>query len=125
MGYGLVSIGCVHAIVATIGHADTVSGLLGALAPTGCLILLGGGQDALAVPIGPMVVGQRHIAGSLTGSLYVSERTLNFSVLAGVHAQVEVVAFDWANEAYQRMKSGQAKFRVVLSMFEPSRVDDT
>jgi alcohol dehydrogenase len=112
----LKQIGGAQAIVATIGHSATVSALLGALAPTGRLVLLGGGKDPLAVPIGPMVVGERSIAGSITGSPYESERTLNFSVLAGVQAEVEVVPFDQANEAYQRLKSGEAKFRVVLSM---------
>jgi alcohol dehydrogenase len=117
----LEAIGGAQAIVATIGHAATVSGLLGALAPRGRLVLLGGGKDPLAVPIGPLVVGERSIAGSITGSPYESERTLNFSVLAGVKPQVEVVPFERAAEAYQRLKSGQAKFRVVLSMREPTR----
>jgi len=116
----LKQLGGAQAIVATIGHAATVSGLLGALAPMGRLVVLGGGKEPLAVPIGPMVVGERSIAGSITGSPHESERTLNFSVLAGVQPKVEVVPFDRANEAYQRMKSGQAKFRVVLSMLEPT-----
>ncbi len=121
----LKQIGGAQAIVATIGHAATVSALLGALAPTGRLVLLGGGKDPLAVPIGPMVVGERSIVGSITGSPHENERTLNFSVLAGVQPQVEVVPFDRANEAYQRLKSGQAKFRVVLSMLGPTRLEAT
>ena len=45
-----------------------------------------------------------------------SERTLDFSVLAGVQPQVEVVPFERAHDDYQRLKSGPAKFRVLLSM---------
>lgn len=117
----LKEIGGAQAIVATIGHAATVSSLLGILAQTGRLILLDGGKDPLAVPIAPMVAGERSIVGSITGSPHENERTLNFSVLAGVRTQVEVVPFDRANEAYQRLKSGQAKFRIVLSMLAPTR----
>ncbi|RVT50895.1 alcohol dehydrogenase catalytic domain-containing protein [Rubrivivax albus] len=112
----LKQLGGAQAIVATIGHAATVSALLGALAPTGRLVLLGGGKEPLAVPIGPLVVGERSIAGSITGTPHESERTLDFSVLAGVQPRVEVVPFERAPDAYQRLKSGQAKFRVVLSM---------
>ncbi len=119
----LKQIGGAQAIVATIGHSATLAGLLGALAPTGRLVLLSGSKDPLAVPMGPMVVGERSIAGSITGSPHESERTLNFSVLAGVQAEVEVMPFELANEAYQRLKSGAAKFRVVLSMLEASRAD--
>lgn len=112
----LQQLGGAQAIVATIGHSATVSALLGSLAPTGRLVLLGGGKDPLAVPIGPVVVGERSIAGSMTGTPHEAERTLDFSVLAGVQPKVEIVPFLQAQEAYQRLKSGQARFRVVLSM---------
>jgi alcohol dehydrogenase len=112
----LRQLGGAQAIIATIGHPATVSALTGALAPTGRLVLLGGAKDPLAVPIGPMVVGERSIVGSITGTPHESERTLDFSVLAGVQPQVEVVPFERAHDAYQRLKSGQARFRVVLSM---------
>jgi alcohol dehydrogenase len=112
----LKQLGGAQAIIATIGHPATVSALPGALAPTGQLVLLGGAKDPLVVPIGPMVVGERSIVGSITGTPHESERTLDFSVLAGVQPQVEVVPFERAHDAYQRLKSGQAKFRVVLSM---------
>jgi alcohol dehydrogenase len=112
----LRQLGGAQAIIATIGHPATVSALTGALAPTGRLVLLGGAKDPLAVPIGPMVVGERSIVGSITGTPHESERTLDFSVLAGVQPRVEVVPFERAHDAYQRLKSGQARFRVVLSM---------
>jgi alcohol dehydrogenase len=63
-----------------------------------------------------MVVGERSIVGSITATPHESERTLDFSVLAGVQPRVEVVPFERAHDAYQRLKSGQATFRVVLSM---------
>lgn len=112
----LKQLGGAQAIIATISHPATVSAMPGALAPTGRLVLLGGAKDPLTVPIGPMVVGERSIVGSITGTPHESERTLDFSVLAGVQPQVEVVPFEQAHDAYQRLKSGQAKFRVVLSM---------
>lgn len=116
----LKTLGGARAILATIGQAETVSGLLGALAPMGRLVLLGGGKDPLAIPIGPLVAGERSVLGSITGSPYENERTLDFSVLTGVRPKIEVMALEQANEAYQRLTSGTARFRMVLSMAQHS-----
>lgn len=112
----LKSMGGAQAIVTTISHPDTVSKLLGGLAPTGRLVVLGAGKDPLPVSPGYLVVGGRSILGSITGSPYESEKALDFSVLTGVRPMIEVMPLEKANEAYQRMKSGDVKFRMVLSM---------
>ena len=56
------------------------------------------------------------VLGSITGSPYENERTLNFSVLTGVRPQIETMPLEKAVEAYERMKSGDVKFRMVLTM---------
>lgn len=112
----LKALGGVQAIVTTVGAPAAVSPLLAGLAPQGCLVLLGAGKDPLPVSTGNLVVGERRVLGSITGSPYESEKTLDFSVLAGVRPQIEVMPFEQANEAYQRMKSGDAKFRIVLAI---------
>lgn len=112
----LREMGSAQAIVTTIGNAAAVSSLMSGLAPQGRLILLGAGKDPLAVPAGLMVVGERSVLGSITGSPYDNERTLDFSVLAGVRPRIKTMPLEKANEAYRRMKSGDVKFRMVLTM---------
>lgn len=112
----LRSMGGAHAIVTTIGQSDAVSALMGGLAPQGRLVLLGAGKDPLPVSASHLVVGERSVLGSITGSPYENEKTLDFSVLAGVRPMIEVMPLEQANEAYQRMKSGDVKFRMVLSV---------
>ncbi len=112
--------GGAQAIVTTIGDAGTISALMTGLSPQGRLVLLGAGKDPLQVSAGHLVVGERSIQGSLTGSPYENEKTLNFSVLSGVRPMVEVMPLDKANEAYQKMKSGDVKFRMVLTMTDLS-----
>jgi alcohol dehydrogenase len=63
-----------------------------------------------------MVVGERSVLGSITGSPHDNERTLAFSVLAGVRPRIEVMPLERAQEALARMRAGDAKFRMVLSM---------
>ncbi|WP_027797029.1 alcohol dehydrogenase [Paraburkholderia acidipaludis] len=112
----LIGMGGARAIVTTVGHANTVSQVLGGLAPQGRLILLGAGKDPLTVSPGYFVGGERSVQGSLTGTPYENEKALDFSVLAGVRPMIEVMPLERANEAYQRMRSGDVKFRMVLTM---------
>lgn len=112
----LQRLGGARAIVATSTDAAAVSGLLAGLAPQGRLVLLGVTKEPLRVPAGAMVRGERSIVGSITGTPYDTERALDFSVLVDVRPLVETLPLERANEAYRRMKSGAARFRVVLTM---------
>lgn len=112
----LRSMGGAQAIVATIGNAEVLSQLTNCLAPQGRLVVLAAGKDALSISTGDLVRGERSVVGSLTGSPYENERTLAFSVLAGVRPRIETMPLERAYEAYQRMKSGKVKFRMVLTI---------
>ncbi len=112
----LQSMGGARAIVTTIGNADAVSGLLDGLAPTGRLVALGVTKDPLSVSSGHLVVGERTVQGSITGTPYESEKALDFSVLTGIRPMIETMPLEKANEAYRKMKSGNVRFRMVLTM---------
>lgn len=114
----LKSMGGAKAVITTIGNAEAVSSLISGLAPRGRLVLLGAGKDPLPVSAGHLVVGERSVLGSITGTPYENEKTLNFSVLSGVRPQIETMPLEKAFEAYQRMKSGAVRFRMVLTMKE-------
>ncbi|MGR3905857.1 alcohol dehydrogenase [Burkholderia sp. SR8] len=119
----LQSMGGAIAIVSTIGNSDTVSGLLEGLAPTGRLVVLGVTKDPLSITSGQLVVGERTVQGSITGSPYECEKALDFSVLTGIRPMIEVMPLEQANEAYRRMKSGDVKFRMVLTIAEESSAE--
>lgn len=114
----LKSMGGAKAIITTIGNAEAVSALIPGLAPHGRLVLLGAGKDPLPVSAGHLVVGERSVLGSITGTPYENEKTLDFSVLAGVRPRIETLPLERASEAYKKMKSGDVKFRMVLTMKE-------
>jgi D-arabinose 1-dehydrogenase-like Zn-dependent alcohol dehydrogenase len=63
----------------------------------------------------PLVLGNRVIAGWASGTGMDSEDTLNFSVLAGVKPMIETFPLEKAAEAFDRMMSGKARFRAVLT----------
>ena len=116
----LSALGGAKAIVTTIGNPAAVSALMPGLAPEGRLVLLGPGKDSLAVSMGLLVGGERGVIGSITGSPFENERTLDFSVLTGVRPRIETMPLERAGEAYRKMRSGDAKFRMVLVMGDPS-----
>jgi len=62
-----------------------------------------------------LIPGNRSIAGHASGTSIDSEDTLAFSALAGVHPMIETVPLERAAEAYDRMLSGEARFRMVLT----------
>lgn len=112
----LSALGGAAAILTTVGATDTIAALLPGLASEGRLVLLGVGQDPLAVSTGFLIGGERTIRGSITGSPFENERALGFSVLTEARPMTETMPLDQAQAGYERMLSGEAKFRVVLTM---------
>ena len=77
--------------------------------------MLGAPHEALEVPPVPLISGRRAIAGWPSGSSMDSQDTMNFSSLTGVRSMNELFPLERAAEAYDRMMSGKARFRVVLT----------
>ncbi|MBN3728943.1 zinc-binding dehydrogenase, partial [Burkholderia sp. Ac-20379] len=112
----LLALGGAQAILTTIGDASAAAALMAGLAPQGRLVVLGAGKDPLPVSAGHLVAGERSVLGSITGSPWENERALDFSVLAGVRPRIETLPLERAEDAYRRMRSGEATFRMVLTM---------
>jgi alcohol dehydrogenase len=108
--------GGAHVILTTITDSAAASSLVPGLAPQGRLLVVGVGREPLAIMPAALVGGERMIQGNLTGTPFESERALDFSVLTDVRPLIETMPLENALEAYQRMMSGQVKFRMVLTM---------
>lgn len=108
--------GGVDFIVATAPDSETVAALLPALAPRGKAILLGAGRTPLQVMPGMMIGAERTLTGSFVSTPAQTERALKFSHLFQTLPVIEQMPFERANEALDRLKRGQARFRIVLTM---------
>ena len=80
----------------------------------GQLMVVGASADPIEVSPMLLISGRRSIAGWPSGTAPASEDTLRFSVLTDVRPMIEIFPLSKAAEAYQRMMSGKARFRVVL-----------
>lgn len=110
----LRGLGGAAAILATAASGTAMTGLLGGLRPHGALVVVGAAPDPVEVSTADLIFGSRRIVGSLTGSSIDNEDNLAFSMSAGIMPMIESMPFRRAPEAYERMMSGQARFRVVL-----------
>jgi alcohol dehydrogenase/propanol-preferring alcohol dehydrogenase len=111
----LLKAGGAKVILATVTNAEAMTATLGGLAVHGKLLVLGAPHEPLKVPALLLIGGRRSIMGWYSGTAIDSQDTLQFSVLAGVKTMTEVFPLERAAEAYERMTSGKARFRVVLT----------
>jgi D-arabinose 1-dehydrogenase-like Zn-dependent alcohol dehydrogenase len=112
----LQKLGGARVILATAPSSKAMSQLIDGLAPNGKLMVIGAGPDAIEVTPIQLIAGSRTIEGWWSGTPADSEDTLHFSELTGVRPMIETYPLEKAAEAYERMMSGQAQFRVVLTM---------
>jgi D-arabinose 1-dehydrogenase-like Zn-dependent alcohol dehydrogenase len=112
----LQKLGGAQVILATAPSSKAMSKLIDGLAPNGKLIVVGATFDPIEVTPFQLISGSRAIQGWSTGTPADSEDTLHFSELSGVRPMIETYPLEKAAEAYARMISGDAKFRVVLTM---------
>lgn len=102
--------------MATAPSSKAMSELIDGLGPNGKLLVIGAAFDPIEVTPIQLIMGSRTIQGWAAGAPADSEDTLNFAELSGVRAMIETYPLEQAAEAYARMISGKAEFRVVLTM---------
>lgn len=112
----LQKLGGAQVILATAPSGNATSELIAGLGPRGKMVVLGAGADSIQVSPGHLIVGSKTIQGWASGIPTDSEDTLRFAELTGVRTMIEKFPLDQVNDAYARMMSGKAQFRVVLTM---------
>ncbi len=111
----LTKLGGAKVILATVTDAKAMSSVVAGLGIDGKLVVVGASGDPIEVPPLLLIGGRRSIAGWPSGTASDSEDTLRFSALSNVRPMIETYSLANAAEGYQRMMSGKARFRVVLT----------
>jgi D-arabinose 1-dehydrogenase-like Zn-dependent alcohol dehydrogenase len=112
----LQSLGGARVILATVTNAQAMTRVVGGLGADGQLLVVGASIDPIEVSPLQLIPGRRSIAGWPSGTAIHSEDTLNFSAMTGVRPRIEIFPLERAADAYERMMSGKARFRVVLQV---------
>ena len=101
-------------IISTINAPPDLPGFLDTLAPNGCFHNVGAVLKPLEVPAFSLILGQKSVAGSPTGSPTAIDHMLEFSARHSVAPIVESFPMSKVNDALERLRSGKARYRIVL-----------
>jgi uncharacterized zinc-type alcohol dehydrogenase-like protein len=106
--------GSLHAIISTVNVTMDWQGLVGALAPRGRLHTVGAVLEPISLAAFPLIMGQKSLSGSPLGSPTTVATMLDFAARHGIAPTVEFFPMSRANDALEHLKSGKARYRIVL-----------
>jgi D-arabinose 1-dehydrogenase-like Zn-dependent alcohol dehydrogenase len=112
----LQKMGGAQVILGTAPSSKSMTDVIDGLAPNGKLMVVGAESEPIQVTPVQLINGSRNIQGWASGTPADAEDALRFAELTGVRPMIETYPFEKAAEAYARMMSGKAQFRVVLTM---------
>jgi uncharacterized zinc-type alcohol dehydrogenase-like protein len=106
--------GSLDMVIVTVNVALDWQALLSTLAPKGRLHVVGAVLEPIPVPAFALIMGERNISGSPTGSPYDIANMLQFAARHGISPQVERFPMSQVNEALDHLRAGKARYRIVL-----------
>jgi alcohol dehydrogenase/propanol-preferring alcohol dehydrogenase len=115
VGAALRKLGGARVVLATVTSGEAMAAVLPGLATDGKLVVLGAAMDPVGLTLAQLIFRRNAVVGWPSGSSIDSEDTLAFSALTGVRSMNETFPLERAADAYARMMSNQARFRVVLT----------
>jgi D-arabinose 1-dehydrogenase-like Zn-dependent alcohol dehydrogenase len=115
VGVRLQELGGARVVLATVTSASAMAATIPGLGIDGELWIVGAPNEPLEVNAGLLIGRRRTIRGWPSGTAADSADTLRFAVQAGVRPMIEAMPLEKAQEAYDKMMSGDARFRMVLT----------
>ncbi|MDH6220348.1 alcohol dehydrogenase [Streptomyces pseudovenezuelae] len=114
----LQSLGGAKVVLATASNSAAISSTVDGLAARGELVVVGAAPEALDINPTQLLMSAKIVRGHPSGTAQDVQDTLEFSALHGIRPMTETVPLDQADQAYRRMLSGAARFRMVLTTAE-------
>jgi D-arabinose 1-dehydrogenase-like Zn-dependent alcohol dehydrogenase len=115
VGEELAKLGGARLVVSTVTSAEAMLPTIAGLGVDGELLVLGASYEPMPVVTGAMIGQRKSIKAWPSGTNADSEDTMKFSAMTGVRAQIETMPLERAQDAYDKMMSGAARFRMVLT----------
>jgi uncharacterized zinc-type alcohol dehydrogenase-like protein len=103
-------------ILDTVSASHDLNLYLSLLKRDGVLVLVGIPADAISVDAFHLIVPRRQLAGSLIGGIQETQEMLDFCADRGIACEIERIAIDQINQAYERMLRSDVRYRFVIDM---------
>jgi alcohol dehydrogenase len=112
----LQSLGGAQVVLATASNSAAITATVDGLRPRGELVVVGVDMEPLGISPVQLLMAGKAVSGHPSGTSQDIQDTMEFSALHGIRPMTEVVTLGETDEAYQKMLSGAARFRMVLTM---------
>ncbi|KAF7130320.1 hypothetical protein RHSIM_Rhsim10G0175000 [Rhododendron simsii] len=110
------AMGTLDGIIDTVSAAHALAPLLFLLKNNGKIVMVGAPVKPLELPVFPLIIGRRMVAGSAIGGLEETQEMIDFAGKHNITPQIEVVPMDYVNTAMERLAKGDVKYRFVLDV---------
>ena len=101
-------------LISTVNVNLDWDALIGTLAPNGRLHVVGAVVEPIPVAAFSLIMQQRSVSGSPSGSPTALDRMLDFASRHNIVPQTEHFPMSKINDAFARLDSGKARYRIVL-----------
>ncbi|MGW7638242.1 alcohol dehydrogenase catalytic domain-containing protein [Streptomyces decoyicus] len=111
----LQSLGGAKVVLATAANSDAITATVDGLRPRGELVVIGADPKPLGISPNQLLMAGKILRGHPGGTAQDTQDTMAFSALHGIRPMTEIVPLDQTDEAYRKMLSGAARFRMVVT----------
>lgn len=108
--------GTLHGIIDTVSASHPVVPLLGLLKANGKLVMVGAPEKPMELPVFPLLMGRKILAGSNIGGVKETQEMLDFAAKHNITADVEVIPVDYLNTAMERLVKADVRYRFVIDV---------
>ncbi|PON97080.1 Alcohol dehydrogenase superfamily, zinc-type [Trema orientale] len=103
-------------IIDTVSAVHSLGPLIGLLKSQGKLIMVGAPDKPLELPVFPLIMGRKIVAGSCTGGIKETQEMIDFAAKHNITSLIEVIPIDYVNIALNRLVKGDVRYRFVIDV---------
>ncbi|KAI5324959.1 hypothetical protein L3X38_034032 [Prunus dulcis] len=110
------AMGTMDGIIDTVSAVHPLLPLIALLKSNGKLVMVGAPEKPLELPVFPLLLGRKMVAGSNIGGMKETQEMIDFAAKHNITAQVEVIPIDYLNTAMERLAKTDVKYRFVIDV---------
>ncbi|XP_059624765.1 8-hydroxygeraniol dehydrogenase-like isoform X2 [Cornus florida] len=116
------AVGTMDGIIDTVSAIHPLMPLIALLKSHGKLVLVGA-PKALELPVMPLLMGRKIVAGSIIGGMKETQEMIDFSAKNNIKPDIEIIPMDYVNTAMERLEKSDVKYRFVIDIGNTLKVD--
>ncbi|ONI02582.1 hypothetical protein PRUPE_6G208300 [Prunus persica] len=100
----------------TVSAVHAISPLIDLLKSHGKLIMVGAPDKPLELPVYPLLMGRKLVAGSAVGGMKETQKMIDFAAKHNITAEIEVISMDYVNTTLKRLVKNNVRYRFVIDI---------